>query len=54
MNEHDGIAVRGPDRELVRKVSAKLIELVGNIPLSGEHAAATPRTRARALLGSPP
>ena len=50
MNEHDGIAVRGPDRELVRKVSAKLIELVGNIPLSGEHAAATPRTRARALV----
>ncbi len=50
MNEHDGIAVRGPDRELVRKVSAKLIELVANIPLSGEHAAATTRTRARALL----
>jgi hypothetical protein len=50
MNEHDGIAVRAPDRELVRKVSAKVIELVGNIPLSGEHAATTPRTRARALV----
>jgi len=50
MNENDAIAIRGPDRELVRKVSAKLIELVGSIPLSGEHAAATPRTRARALV----
>jgi hypothetical protein len=49
MNEHDGIAVRGTDRELVRKVSAKLLELVGSIPMTGEHAAADPRTRARAL-----
>ena len=43
-------AVRGTDSELFRKVSEKLIELVGNIPLSGEHAAADPRTRARALV----
>ena len=43
-------AVRGTDSELVRKVSERLLELVGSIPLSGEHAAATPRTRARALV----
>jgi hypothetical protein len=29
MNEHDGIAARGPDRELVRKVSVKLMGSLG-------------------------
>jgi hypothetical protein len=43
-------AVRGTDSELFRKVSEKLLELVGSIPMSGEHAAAAPRTRARALV----
>ena len=43
-------AVRGTDSELVRKVTEKLLELVGSIPMSGEHAAADPRTRARALV----
>jgi hypothetical protein len=43
-------AVRGTDNELFRKVSEKLLELVGSIPMSGEHAAAAPRTRARALV----
>ena len=52
MNENDAIALRGTDSELFRKVSAKLLELVGNIPMSGEHAAADPRTRARALVSS--
>jgi uncharacterized protein (DUF697 family) len=50
MNENDAIAVRGADSELFRKVSEKLIELVGSIPTSGEKAAADPRTRARALV----
>ena len=52
MNENDAIAVRGTHSELFRKVSEKLIELVGNIPMSGENAAADPRTRARALVSS--
>jgi hypothetical protein len=43
-------AVRGTDSELFRKVSENLLELVGSIPMSGEHAAAAPRTRARALV----
>lgn len=43
-------AVRGTDSELFRKVSEKLLELVGSIPMSGEHAAAAPRTRAGALV----
>jgi len=45
-------AGRGTDSELVRKVSEKLLELVGSIPMSGEHAAADPRTRAHALVSS--
>ena len=45
-------AVRGTDSELFRKVSEKLLELVGSIPMSGENAAADPRTRARALVSS--
>jgi hypothetical protein len=52
MNEDDEIAVRGTDSELFRKVSGKLIELVGSIPTSGENAAADPRTRARVLVSS--
>jgi hypothetical protein len=50
MNEDDAIAVRGTDSDLVRRVSEKLLELVGSIPMSGENAAADPRTRARALV----
>ena len=50
MNENEAIAVRGADSELFRKVSEKLLALVGSIPMSGEHAAAAPRTRARALV----
>ena len=45
-------AVRGTNSELFRKVSEKLLELVGSIPMSGEHAAADPRMRARALVSS--
>jgi hypothetical protein len=52
MNENDEIAVRGTDSELFRKVSEKLIDLVGSIPMSGENAAADPRTRARALVST--
>jgi len=52
MNENDEIVVRGTDSELFRKVSEKLIELVGSIPMSGDNAAADPRTRARALVSS--
>ena len=52
MNENDEIAVRGADSELFRKVSEKLIDLVGSIPMSGENAAADPRTRARALVST--
>jgi len=52
MNENDEIVVRGTDSELLRKVSEKLIELVGSIPMSGDNAAADPRTRARALVSS--
>ena len=52
MNENDAIALRGTDSELFRKVSENLLELVGSIPMSGEHAAADPRTRARALVSS--
>lgn len=54
MNEHNGIAVRGLDREVVRKVSAKLVELVGSIPMSGEHAAAALEREPVHWLGSPP
>jgi hypothetical protein len=52
MNENDEIVVRGTDSELFRKVSEKLIDLVGSIPMSGDNAAADPRTRARALVSS--
>jgi hypothetical protein len=52
MSENDAIAARGTDRELFQKVSEKLIELVGSIPISGEETAADPRTRARALVSS--
>ena len=52
MKENDGIALRGTDSELFRKISEKLLELVGSVPISGEHAAADPRTRARALVSS--
>ena len=52
MNENDERAFRGTDIELFRKVSEKLIDLVGSIPRSGENSVADPRTRARALVSS--
>ena len=52
MNENDERAFRGTDIELFRKVSEKLIDLVGSIPRSGENSVADPRTRARALVRS--
>ena len=39
MNENDERAARHSDSELFRKVSEKMIDLVGSIPMSGE----TPR-----------
>src|SRR5438445_13084995 len=52
MNSKDTIAGRGNDIELFPKVRERLIDLVGSIPMSGENAAADPRTRARALVSS--
>jgi hypothetical protein len=52
MHEYDEMAVRGTESELFRKVSAKLLDLMGNIPVSTELAAADPRMRARALVSN--
>jgi hypothetical protein len=52
MPNTEDLAIPGDDGEVFRRVSEKLLQLLGNIPSSDERAAADPQARAHSLVAT--